>query len=135
MNLGIMYYLLITVTSFGQTSSVVSGLVLSLWGVGIVGYSIYYSDMHTEDKGREAAYERLKWHTKRWLSFLSIFVVLYSVIPTKKDMIIVAGLTMTNETLKNTAIELKDTVPALVKLINKEISELEKEVKEEKKQE
>lgn len=126
MNLGIMYYLLITVTAFGTTFGIASWLIIGLWICGIgISWMIHFE---ISEKEQKEVLPRIKWHFKTWLACLAVVIVVTSIIPSKKDMIIIAGLTMTNETIKNTAIELKDTVPALAKLINDEIAKLSKEV-------
>lgn len=132
MNLGLLYYLvglLDGVNTFLGVVCFFSGIIFLIF---LVFYIIFQFNEDYEIDERQEKMSR-KW-TK---IFLVVFLIscIHFFIPTKKEALIIAGLTMADSPLKKTAIELQDTFPDLVRLINKEIKEQLEEFSEKKSRE
>lgn len=128
MSLGLLYYLVITISDFGLLLKTVAVVTMLIWsGITVVLIGCWLNEYDEDEKNKDPLL--MKLNLKRFITVMLVLLFTLPLIPSKKDMIIIAGLSLTEDTIKKTSVELGKTIPSLVELLNDEIREMKEEIK------
>lgn len=128
MNLGLIYYFVIVLSKVYEFTGFLA-IFFTFTSIISLTFSITTRFMNNLKENELKLLDKVT----KYLIITSVFALFIStIIPSKKDMLIISGLNIANSPLKKTASELEETFPDLVKLLNKEIKkelgDLKKEV-------
>lgn len=115
MNLGLLYYL-ITIASFA------SGFFSVLLGLSIISFVIITISLFDSDK-KDRLHTVLKDARSISLVLILISALITALVPNKKDMLIISGLTIGNESIAKTVDSTLKVAPELIELLRKELKQ------------
>lgn len=118
MNLGIVYYVTTCLSGFRTICLVADGTL----GVALVVFFAMFLDSictsYAETRKNRGTYKKF---LKMAVIGLMISTTLTAIVPCKRDILVIAGLSLASESITKTAAELSNTFPSLIKWINTEI--------------
>ena len=133
MSLGLMYYLLTIVGGLSLIFGILAFTAMVFTVIITIAFMLHYFDGDRNAK-EEKAYERIKLVAPKAIKVTVVLLALRILVPSKTDLAIIAGLNVTETTVKQIANS--DTAAKALELINQELDarlEANRKAKEDKK--
>lgn len=118
MSLGLMYYLLTIVGSLSLVFGILAFTAMVFTVIITIAFMLHYFDGDRNAK-EEKAYERIKLVAPKAIKVTVVLLALRILVPSKTDLAIIAGLNVTETTVKQIANS--DTAAKALELINQEL--------------
>ena len=118
MSLGLMYYLLTIVGSLSLIFGILAFTAMVFTVIIIIAFMLHYFDSDRNAK-EEKTYERIKLVAPKAIKVTAVLLALRILVPSKTDLAIIAGLNVTETTVKQIANS--DTAAKALELINQEL--------------
>lgn len=118
MSLGLMYYLLTIVGGLSLIFGILAFTAMVFTVIIIIAFMLHYFDGDRNAK-EEKAYERIKLVAPKAIKVTVVLLALRILVPSKTDLAIIAGLNVTETTVKQIANS--DTAAKALELINQEL--------------
>lgn len=118
MSLGLMYYLLTIVGSLSLIFGILAFMAMVFTVIITIAFMLHYfnSDRATKE---DKKYERIKLVAPKAIKVTAVLLALRILVPSKTDLAIIAGLNVTETTVKQIANS--DTAAKALELINQEL--------------
>ena len=118
MSLGLMYYLLTIVGGLSLIFGILAFTAMVFTVIITIAFMLHYfgSDRNAKE---EKAYERIKLVAPKAIKVTVVLLALRILVPSKTDLAIIAGLNVTETTVKQIANS--DTAAKALELINQEL--------------
>lgn len=133
MSLGLMYYLLTIVGGLSLIFGILAFTAMVFTVIITIAFMLHYFDGDRNAK-EEKAYERIKLVAPKAIKVTVVLLALRILVPSKTDLAIIAGLNVTETTVKQIANS--DTAAKALELVNQELDnrlEANRKAKEDKK--
>ena len=118
MSLGLMYYLLTIVGGLSLIFGILAFTAMVFTVIITIAFMLHYFDGDRNAK-EEKAYERIKLVAPKAIKVTVVLLALRILVPSKTDLAIMAGLNITETTVKQIANS--DTAAKALKLVNQEL--------------
>ena len=118
MSLGLMYYLLTIVGGLSLIFGILAFTAMVFTVIITIAFMLHYFDGDRNAK-EEKAYERIKLVAPKAIKVTVVLLALRILVPSKTDLAIMAGLNITETTVKQIANS--DTAAKALELINQEL--------------
>lgn len=118
MSLGLMYYLLTIVGGLSLIFGILAFMAMVFTVIITIVFMLHYFDGDRNAK-EEKAYERIKLVAPKAIKITAVLLALSILVPSKTDLTIMAGLNVTETTVKQIANS--DTAAKALELINQEL--------------
>ena len=118
MSLGLMYYLLTIVGGLSLIFGILAFTAMVFTVIITIAFMLHYFDGDRNAK-EEKAYERIKLVAPKAIKVTVVLLALRILVPSKTDLAIIAGLNVTETTVKQIANS--DTAAKALELINQEL--------------
>lgn len=118
MSLGLMYYLLTIVGGLSLIFGILAFTAMVFTVIITIAFMLHYFDGDRNAK-EEKAYERIKLVAPEAIKVTVVLLALRILVPSKTDLAIIAGLNVTETTVKQIANS--DTAAKALELINQEL--------------
>lgn len=118
MSLGLMYYLLTIVGGLSLIFGILAFTAMVFTVIITIAFMLHYFDGDRNAK-EEKAYERIKLVAPKAIKVTVVLLALRILVPSKTDLAIMAGLNVTETTVKQIANS--DTAAKALELINQEL--------------
>ena len=118
MSLGLMYYLLTIVGGLSLIFGILAFTAMVFTVIITIAFMLHYFDGDRNTK-EEKAYERIKLVAPKAIKVTVVLLALRILVPSKTDLAIIAGLNVTETTVKQIANS--DTAAKALELINQEL--------------
>ena len=118
MSLGLMYYLLTIVGSLSLVFGILAFTAMVFTVIITIAFMLHYFDGDRNAK-EEKAYGRIKLVAPKAIKVTVVLLALRILVPSKTDLAIIAGLNVTETTVKQIANS--DTAAKALELINQEL--------------
>lgn len=133
MSLGLMYYLLTIVGGLSLIFGILAFMAMVFTVIITIAFMLHYFDSDRNAK-EEKTYERIKLVAPKAIKVTAVLLAIRILVPSKTDLAIIAGLNVTETTVKQIANS--DTAAKALELINQELNarlEANRKAKEDKK--
>lgn len=120
MSLGLMYYLLTIVGGLSLIFGILAFTAMVFTVIITIAFMLHYFDSDRNAK-EEKTYERIKLVAPKAIKVTAILLALRILVPSKTDLAIIAGLNVTETTVKQIANS--DTAAKALELINQELDD------------
>lgn len=120
MSLGLMYYLLTIVGGLSLIFGILAFTAMVFTVIITIAFMLHYFDGDRNAK-EEKAYERIKLVAPKAIKVTVVLLALRILVPSKTDLAIIAGLNVTETTVKQIANS--DTAAKALELINQELDD------------
>ena len=120
MSLGLMYYLLTVVGSLSFILALLAFIAIVFTVIITITFMIYYFDGDRTAK-EEKEYERIRPVLPRAIKITVVLLVLSILVPSKNDLVVIAGLNITETAVKQAASS--DIAAKALKLVNQELDD------------
>lgn len=118
MSLGLMYYLLTIVGGLSLIFGILAFTAMVFTVIITIAFMLHYFDGDRNAK-EEKAYERIKLVAPKAIKVTVVLLALRILVPSKTDLAIIAGLNVTETTVKQIANS--DTAAKALELVNQEL--------------
>lgn len=118
MSLGLMYYLLTIVGGLSLIFGILAFTAMVFTVIITIAFMLHYFDSDRNAK-EEKTYERLKLVAPKAIKVTAVLLAIRILVPSKTDLAIIAGLNVTETTVKQIANS--DTAAKALELINQEL--------------
>lgn len=118
MSLGLMYYLLTIVGGLSLVFGILAFTAMVFTVIITIAFMLHYFDGDRNAK-EEKAYERIKLVAPKAIKVTVVLLALRILVPSKTDLAIIAGLNVTETTVKQIANS--DTAAKALELVNQEL--------------
>lgn len=118
MSLGLMYYLLTIVGGLSLIFGILAFTAMVFTVIITIAFMLHYFDGDRNAK-EEKAYERIKLVAPKAIKVTAVLLALRILVPSKTDLAIIAGLNVTETTVKQIANS--DTAAKALELVNQEL--------------
>lgn len=118
MSLGLMYYLLTIVGGLSLIFGILAFTAMVFTVIITIAFMLHYFDSDRNAK-EEKAYERIKLVAPKAIKVTAVLLALRILVPSKTDLAIIAGLNVTETTVKQIANS--DTAAKALELVNQEL--------------
>jgi hypothetical protein len=118
MSLGLMYYLLTIVGGLSLIFGILAFTAMVFTVIITIAFMLHYFDGDRNAK-EEKTYERIKLVAPKAIKVTVVLLALRILVPSKTDLAIIAGLNVTETTVKQIANS--DTAAKALELINQEL--------------
>lgn len=118
MSLGLMYYLLTIVGGLSLIFGILAFTAMVFTVIITIAFMLHYFDSDRNAK-EEKTYERIKLVAPKAIKVTAVLLALRILVPSKTDLAIIAGLNVTETTVKQIANS--DTAAKALELINQEL--------------
>ena len=118
MSLGLMYYLLTIVGGLSLIFGILAFTAMVFTVIITIAFMLHYFDGDRNAK-EEKAYERIKLVVPKAIKVTVVLLTIRILVPSKTDLAIIAGLNVTETTVKQIANS--DTAAKALELINQEL--------------
>ena len=118
MSLGLMYYLLTIVGGLSLIFGILAFTAMVFTVIITIAFMLHYFDGDRNAK-EEKAYERIKLVAPKAIKVTVVLLAIRILVPSKTDLAIMAGLNVTETTVKQIANS--DTAAKALELINQEL--------------
>ena len=118
MSLGLMYYLLTIVGGLSLIFGILAFTAMVFTVIITIAFMLLYFDGDRNAK-EEKAYERIKLVAPKAIKVTVVLLALRILVPSKTDLAIIAGLNVTETTVKQIANS--DTAAKALELVNQEL--------------
>lgn len=133
MSLGLMYYLLTIVGGLSLIFGILAFMAMVFTVIITIAFMLHYFDSDRNAK-EEKTYERIKLVAPKAIKVTAVLLAIRILVPSKTDLAIIAGLNVTETTVKQIANS--DTAAKALALVNQELDarlEANRKAKEDKK--
>lgn len=120
MSLGLMYYLLTIVGGLSLIFGILAFTAMVFTVIITIAFMLHYFDGDRNAK-EEKAYERIKLVAPKAIKVTVVLLAIRILVPSKTDLAIIAGLNVTETTVKQIANS--DTAAKALELINQELDD------------
>lgn len=120
MSLGLMYYLLTIVGGLSLIFGILAFTAMVFTVIITIAFMLHYFDGDRNAK-EEKAYERIKLVAPKAIKVTVVLLALRILVPSKTDLAIIAGLNITETTVKQIANS--DTAAKALELVNQELDD------------
>ena len=118
MSLGLMYYLLTIVGGLSLIFGILAFTAMVFTVIITIAFMLHYFDSDRNAK-EEKTYERIKLVAPKAIKVTAVLLAIRILVPSKTDLAIIAGLNITETTVKQIANS--DTAAKALELINQEL--------------
>ena len=118
MSLGLMYYLLTIVGGLSLVFGILAFMAMVFTVIITIAFMLHYFDSDRNAK-EEKTYERIKLVAPKAIKVTAVLLAIRILVPSKTDLAIIAGLNVTETTVKQIANS--DTAAKALELINQEL--------------
>ena len=118
MSLGLMYYLLTIVGGLSLIFGILAFTAMVFTVIITIAFMLHYFDGDRNAK-EEKAYERIKLVAPKAIKVTAVLLAIRILTPSKTDLAIIAGLNVTETTVKQIANS--DTAAKALELVNQEL--------------
>jgi len=118
MSLGLMYYLLTIVGGLSLIFGILAFTAMVFTVIITIAFMLHYFDGDRNAK-EEKAYERIKLVAPKAIKVTVVLLAIRILVPSKTDLAIIAGLNITETTVKQIANS--DTAAKALELVNQEL--------------
>nr|DAX40239.1 MAG TPA: hypothetical protein [Caudoviricetes sp.]DAX53370.1 MAG TPA: hypothetical protein [Caudoviricetes sp.] len=118
MSLGLMYYLLTIVGGLSLIFGILAFTAMVFTVIITIAFMLHYFDSDRNAK-EEKTYERIKLVAPKAIKVTAVLLAIRILVPSKTDLAIIAGLNVTETTVKQIANS--DTAAKALELINQEL--------------
>lgn len=118
MSLGLMYYLLTIVGGLSLIFGILAFMAMVFTVIITIAFMLHYFDSDRNAK-EEKTYERIKLVAPKAIKVTAVLLAIRILVPSKTDLAIIAGLNVTETTVKQIANS--DTAAKALELINQEL--------------
>lgn len=120
MSLGLMYYLLTIVGGLSLIFGILAFTAMVFTVIITIAFMLHYFDSDRNAK-EEKVYERIKLVAPKAIKVTVVLLAIRILVPSKTDLAIIAGLNITETTVKQIANS--DTAAKALELINQELDD------------
>lgn len=120
MSLGLMYYLLSVVGSLSLVLKILASMATVFTVIITFAFMFYYFDSDRNAK-EEKEYERIKLVAPKAIKVTAVLLTLSILIPSKNDLVIIAGLNVTEAAVKQATNS--DIAAKALELVNQELDD------------
>ena len=118
MSLGLMYYLLTIVGSLSLIFGILAFMAMVFTVIITIAFMKFYFDSDRTTK-EDKKYERIRFVIPKAIKVTAVLLAIRILVPSKTDLAIIAGLNITETTVKQIANS--DTAAKALELINQEL--------------
>lgn len=118
MSLGLMYYLLTIVGGLSLIFGILAFTAMVFTVIITIAFMLHYFDSDRNAK-EEKTYERIKLVAPKAIKVTAVLLAIRILVPSKTDLAIIAGLNVTETTVKQIANS--DTAAKALELVNQEL--------------
>ena len=120
MSLGLMYYLLSVIGSLSLVLKILASMATVFTVIITFAFMLYYFDSERNAK-KEKEYERIKLVAPKAIKVTAVLLTLSILMPSKNDLVIIAGLNVTETAVKQAANS--DIAAKALELVNQELDD------------